>query len=425
MASAVRLDEYATLYKGNLVPLHACLVGLVWVVYDYLLTLGDEVRLMWPLRSGFAKWSYFWIRYYTIAVLAFDVIQIHTFAIPGVTSDSLCVAMDAITRIVGAILLWSVEIIMQLRVYALYRCCRGVAVFNGVLFLSSVGGFLYVLITNTMKRHDLIARAEHLDLPGCPVIHSISEWPLWLPATIFEVVLFSFALAASLRTVMSDRHDYSLRRTLIRDNLTWFFGVFVLLVLNQLMVAGVTHIPWFSYSPFHAAVGVLTSRILLNMRDNNTDSISFLRNVVEPHSELADLPPMRFGGGGGRSKLTALTGDVRFALDRERSFALDRDSTLVGDAEMVELGKQPLQLPRQSLQLHHVPSMYRDSMYTHGRGGGGSTGSISLDLEFAPNPDAPPQPPQPAPPLEEGAVRDHQYQDRDAHVSLATRPMAV
>ena len=159
------------------------------------------------------------------------------------------------------------------------------------------------------------------------------------------------------------------------------------------------------------------------MRDNNTDSISFLRNVVEPHSELADLPPMRFGGGGGRSKLTALTGDVRFALDRERSFALDRDSTLVGDAEMVELGKQPLQLPRQSLQLHHVPSMYRDSMYTHGRGGGGSTGSISLDLEFAPNPDAPPQPSHPPLPLEEVTVQNRQYED--GHVLLEHRPMAV
>ena len=178
-------------------------------------------------------------------------------------------------------------------------------------------------------------------------------------------------------------------------------------------------------SPFHAAVGVLTSRILLNMRDNNTDSISFLRNAIGPHvlpSELGDLPPMRFSGGG-RSKLTALTGDVRFALDHERSFALDRDTTLVGDAEMMELGKQSLQIHHQSLQLHRVPSMYRDSMYTHGRGGGGSTGSISLDLEFAPNPDAPPQPPQPAPPLEEGAGHDRQYED--AHVSLATRPMAV
>ncbi|TRM64753.1 hypothetical protein BD626DRAFT_429134 [Schizophyllum amplum] len=402
-------DDYAALYKGNLVPLHACLVGLVWVVYDYLLTLGDEVRLMWPLRSGFAKWSFFWIRYYTLALLVFDVIQIHTFAIPGVTSDSVCVAMDAITRIVGAILLWSVEIIMQLRVYALYRCSKWVAMFNGVLFLASIGGFLYTLITNAMLRHDLIAGAEHLNLPGCPVIHSIHEWPLWLPATIFEVILFLFALAASMRTLVSDRHEYSLRRTLIRDNLTWFFGVGVLLVLNQLMVSGVTGVPWFSYSPFHAAVGVLTSRMLLNMRGSNSDDITCLcRALGDPApSQQTDLPTMRFSGGG-RSKLQALTGDVRFAFDR--------DITLV-ESEMEELRKP---------SLRRISSCHRDSMYTHGRRGGGSTGSLSLDLEFAPNPDAPPPPPPPPPqPAPSPSDSDDDgTMDEDAHVYLADRAQA-
>lgn len=38
-----------------------------------------------------------------------------------------CVAMDSVIRIVGAISLWSVEIIMQLRVYALYKCSKRVS----------------------------------------------------------------------------------------------------------------------------------------------------------------------------------------------------------------------------------------------------------------------------------------------------------
>lgn len=85
------------------------------------------------------------IRYYSIALLIFDVTQIHLFARPGFTNDNLCVlrlsllialnqnstsdtcscvAMTPVTRIVGAISLWSVEIIMQLRIYALYGCSR-------------------------------------------------------------------------------------------------------------------------------------------------------------------------------------------------------------------------------------------------------------------------------------------------------------
>jgi hypothetical protein len=34
--------------------------------------------------------------------------------------------MDSIIRIVGAISLWSVEIVMQLRIYALFKCSKKV-----------------------------------------------------------------------------------------------------------------------------------------------------------------------------------------------------------------------------------------------------------------------------------------------------------
>lgn len=112
-----------------------------------------------------------------------------------------CVAMDSIIRIVGAISLWSVEIIMQLRVYAIYKCskrvrhtsslllpsmmmiCRlcQVVIFNFVLFLGSIAGFMYVLVYNAERRRAVIAQAVTLPLPGCPSIHSGIEWAQWVP----------------------------------------------------------------------------------------------------------------------------------------------------------------------------------------------------------------------------------------------------
>jgi len=78
------------------------------------------------------------MRYYTILLLIFDVVQVHSFALPGVVTKELyvgglsltifrrdkfnrrCIALDPVIRLVGGISLWSVEIIMQLRVYALF-----------------------------------------------------------------------------------------------------------------------------------------------------------------------------------------------------------------------------------------------------------------------------------------------------------------
>ncbi|KAF8066714.1 hypothetical protein FPV67DRAFT_1417573 [Lyophyllum atratum] len=281
------VDKFAALYRGSLIPLHACrespflatdssadhyaieVVGLTWILHDYLITLEDEIRYIWPQKRSFGKFMFLWIRYYSLALLIFDVTQIHLFSRPGITSDTVCVAMDSIIRIVGAISLWSIEIIMQLRVYALYGCSRRVAFFNGILFLGSVGAFFWVLIHNAQRRRAVIADAIHLPLPGCPSIHSGVEWLQWVPATVFEGILFGFALSKTIKTAASRvirGKKISLYSVLLRDNLFYFFAITLLLIFNNLMVVGITKIPWFSYSPFHAAMGILTTRLLLNLR---------------------------------------------------------------------------------------------------------------------------------------------------------------
>ncbi len=110
-----------------------------------------------------------------------------------------CIALDPVIRLVGGISLWSVEIIMQLRVYALFdrnkkvrinfssaeshgaRFELQVALFNGILFGASVVTFICVMIINTRNRGKLISEAMYLPLPGCPTINGGSQWAQWLP----------------------------------------------------------------------------------------------------------------------------------------------------------------------------------------------------------------------------------------------------
>ncbi|KAJ7784862.1 hypothetical protein DFH07DRAFT_691574, partial [Mycena maculata] len=281
--------ELIPLVIGNLIPLHVVLAGSTWILHDYFVTLEDEIRYIWPQRLNFSKLMFFWIRYYSITLLLFDVIQIHVFARPGITSPNLCVAMDTIIRVVGAVSLWSVEIIMQLRVYALYSCSKRIAAINLILFAGSIVGFMWILIYNHSRRAAVIASVINLDLPGCPDVHSGIEWAQWVPATIYEGILFGFALFKTLEsTVSSLRNDktLSLYTLLLRDNILYFFGIAALLVFNNVSVSSqsVTHIPWFSYGvrssvtsftvltesdtlrPFHAAVGIMTTRMLINLR---------------------------------------------------------------------------------------------------------------------------------------------------------------
>ncbi|KAJ7859292.1 hypothetical protein B0H14DRAFT_3864078 [Mycena olivaceomarginata] len=258
---------------GSLIPLHVVLAGLTWILHDYFITLEDEIRYIWPQRLSFSKLMFFWIRYYSIALLLFDVVQIHVFARPGITSNNLCVAMDTIIRVVGAGSLWSVEIIMQLRVYALYGCSKRIAALNFLLFVGSIVGFIWI--------------PDLQPLPSSG-LHSGIEWAQWVPATIYEGILFGFALFKTIEKATSSFRKEgtlsSLYAILLRDNIVYFFGIAALLVFNNLMVVSLTHIPWFSYGPFHAAVGIMTSRMLLNLRKATAKDVI---NLDSKRSELS------------------------------------------------------------------------------------------------------------------------------------------
>ncbi|CAA7266801.1 unnamed protein product [Cyclocybe aegerita] len=269
-------EEYIRLYKGGLIPLKVCLASLIWVLHDYLVTLEDEVRYIWPQKRSFGRFMFLWIRYYTIGLVCFDVVQIHGFAIPGVTNNTLCVAADPTIRMVGGISLWSVEIIMQLRVYALYNRSRKVAAFNGILFTISIGLFLWIMIVNAMNRGRLIATAIHLPIPGCPAINGGTQWAQWIPAAAFELVLFGFVLykAAILSSnSFKSTRCVTLQAVLLGENTIYFFIIASLLIFNNLMVVGATRIPWFGLAPFHAAVGIVTCRMLIHLRKFSIENL--------------------------------------------------------------------------------------------------------------------------------------------------------
>ncbi|KAK0189438.1 hypothetical protein F5146DRAFT_957929 [Armillaria mellea] len=304
MADETADDGFADLYRGNLIPLHSVLVGLTWIVHDYLVTLEDEIRYIWPQERNIGKIMFLWIRYYSISLLVFDAVQIHVFAIRGVPSDGLCVGVDAITRITGAISLWSVEIVMQLRVYALFKCSKKVAVINGFLFASSIAAFLWILIHNVGRQGTVIAAAVRLPLAGCPSIHTGIEWAQWVPATAYEFVLFSFAVVKTFGYMLNNMtrgYPQSVRSILLRDNILYFLAISCILVLNNLMTVGVTKIPWFSFGPFHAAIGVLTTRMLINLRKAASQEITLhfpqthtARQETNPTEQMSSLSSLEF-----------------------------------------------------------------------------------------------------------------------------------
>ncbi|KAF7313052.1 hypothetical protein MKEN_00990300 [Mycena kentingensis (nom. inval.)] len=272
----------------NLAPLCASVAALTWILHDYFINLEDEVRFIWPQRFNFSKFMFFWIRLYSIALVLFNVIQLHVLARPGTSSSAVCLAMDTTTHVVGAILLWSVAIVMQMRVYAIYSCDKRVAVANFLLFLGSIVGFIWILVFNHSRR------AGDPALPGCAPRHPGIEWAQWLPATAFAGVLLASALTKTCESALTSLQmgkRLSLYELLLRDNILYFSAIIVLLVFNILMVTGaIPHIPWFGYSPFHAALGISTSRMLINLRRATTSNDGGIAHLAIESTSTIELP---------------------------------------------------------------------------------------------------------------------------------------
>ncbi|KAJ6467680.1 hypothetical protein C8R47DRAFT_812323 [Mycena vitilis] len=148
---------------------------------------------------------------------------------------------------------------MQLRVCALYGCSRRIAAFNIVLFITSIGGFFGIMLYNHSQRAAAIASVVRLPLPGCPAIYAGIEWALWVPATLYEGILFGFAVFKTFQSTLSIlRKDskvtlYSLH---LRDNIAYFFGcVYVPRVYLRYKVVVISELRLFLSSimwvPFH------------------------------------------------------------------------------------------------------------------------------------------------------------------------------
>ncbi|TEB18924.1 hypothetical protein FA13DRAFT_1744961, partial [Coprinellus micaceus] len=296
--SPEEINTFIGLYSANLIPLRVVLASLTWVIYDYFETLEDEIRYIWTQKFGIGKFAYLFIRYYTILLLVFDTVQVHIFAVPGVTSRQVCLIMDPTIRVVGAISLWAIEIVMQLRVYALFNCSRKVAIFNGALFTLSIAAFVVLLI---------IADAMRFPLLGCPAInHGPGKWAQWIPATVFEVFLLGFVVYKSIGALSMRAHlkvRASLNEVLLGDNILYFFGFHPVVWLRvrsdlrHLIVRRSSHL--FHRRPFHAAMGIMTTRMLMHLKKTATkaqfyDELPFSQCKVD--TVLIDLAFAKLAG---------------------------------------------------------------------------------------------------------------------------------
>ncbi|KAL5526776.1 hypothetical protein ACEPAF_8501 [Sanghuangporus sanghuang] len=306
-------DQATSVLRDIINTRYSELASSTKIVFDYLLTLDQEIQFIWKARWSIGKLLFFVNRYYTLFVVGFNNYALFS---PKLSDDVRAVFSPwcslgfsklelSVTGLVAAAL---AETILQLRLYALYYGNKKVLVLMVSFFISAMASSAIIMGT-TLR--DVEARA-HL-IPGtdfCIPIHVSSHfYAFWIPILCFEALLCALACIRGYRSYrdreirrMSDlrrrvrqshqpeRH-LNILEVLLRDGVGYFIIAFATYLTTTLMwIIGpitVLEIPIGFTVAFASVIG---NRLLLNLRDSaKSASSADARNQNMSHSQGVDV----------------------------------------------------------------------------------------------------------------------------------------
>ncbi|KIL61488.1 hypothetical protein M378DRAFT_166963 [Amanita muscaria Koide BX008] len=252
------------------------------LLYDYSLTLADEIELFWLQEKPWtlATCLFLWSRYCGLIV----IISGFTVALSGSSSNDVRQKWLLFESFLGTLNTWAVQLILQLRLYALHGSSRRIAWFCGVLFFSQVllmTGIVihgcYILIVPK----PVVGTLVH-GLTFCVIRNpSTYSWAYWTLVASFE----AFVLVLTLRR----GYQYCYQRgspmltnispTLLRDSVTYTLIIGLVYLLNivlsftsdsNLDIGGVVGF---------TLPGLMNGRMMLNVR-----------RVFETHRQIPSSP---------------------------------------------------------------------------------------------------------------------------------------
>ncbi|KAG1839328.1 hypothetical protein DFJ58DRAFT_667820 [Suillus subalutaceus] len=189
--------------------------SLALQLWDVVITLQSEIEHIWPKPwNSFFKWLYLSLRYLSLATQIF-----HQFAVPYLNSGkalkSSCFAWYVYSTLMAQFQTTAVEIILAVRVYALFNRSRHIAILLGSLMTLE-----YIILTIVISGYfDKIPSIPHCILSKPP-------YQLIYPA-IVAVVLQSTLLGLALtKHILARRAGWGrapLVSLLIRDGMATYF----------------------------------------------------------------------------------------------------------------------------------------------------------------------------------------------------------
>lgn len=248
------IAAYWILYVGRM----SNTAALTVLIYEKFLILQEEIELVWCKRKSWITVFYFFNSWIAPLWIAF---QLTTVALTGPSAMTACIVTILGTNVVTLLMTLSVQVAMQLRVWAIYERSRKILWFLVILLCIESAAMVTLLAI-------MIANIKMLPIIFSPFGCAFETLPhyssfFWVPAIIIESILCVLVLRKALGLL---RARSGLSALLARDSLVYFFVVFAGL-LSILVAWLIDPINIVYFYPWAIALpSLLGCRLLLNIR---------------------------------------------------------------------------------------------------------------------------------------------------------------
>ncbi|KAF8990469.1 hypothetical protein BDQ17DRAFT_1371883 [Cyathus striatus] len=239
-------------------------VALSLLVYDYIITLPEEIELIWKRRLRFTSYLYIWNRYASIVIL----IASATFMVREMKDDKECVRYLTMGGVSSSVITTTVDIVLVYRLWILYAKSKPLLYF--LFFL--VAGECVVINTLSIVSITSIKTFVHIgpSLSGCYPTGALPSYYKFYVVTMLIVSLIMFILTVYNTFMLLFRYKWRgmpVIRLFLRDGLFWFIGVLAFTV-SQAVVLTRTRVTLsqMMIPPTVAVYGTIGSRVVLNIR---------------------------------------------------------------------------------------------------------------------------------------------------------------
>jgi len=250
---------------------YAALASSCIIFYDYLITMDGELELIWNAHWSLGKVLFLVNRYYALSAA---IVNNYGLFSPHLT-NSFCMHFFRWQGYTGLIAAMIAQMILQMRLYALYKLNKKILLLMGGCFTITSAASATIM-SRTLSR---ITVQSHV-LPGVPFCVPFGIpghfYTFWIPLLLFEALMCGLALYRGFRTLRTEgslfQSGRQLVRILIRDSIFYFLAMFATYFTNLLVWVFARYTLLEIPVGFSVAIScVMANRLVLNVREVNRD----------------------------------------------------------------------------------------------------------------------------------------------------------